>query len=149
YSDVTAMRYASIVTTPLALNAWIPGSAYLNQATWSISSEFFFYFSLPFLMAYTVSRPLRAIPAIVLAWIVLVGATAAAWAIWGEGSIVGPDPQALGQAMLQQFVKFFPVLRIPEFLLGIALYGLWRLDARQRAAWPLLVAGVAILILLV
>ncbi|GAA1959252.1 acyltransferase [Amycolatopsis minnesotensis] len=120
------------------IQSWIPNPGYLlsvDGINWSVSCELLFYLILPFL-----ARPLLRIPAERL-WFWFIGlgvAIAALPAVITYG--VGGQPWALWPPLsfVQTWlVYFFPVARLPEFLLGVVLArivqtGRW---PRIRARW--------------
>jgi peptidoglycan/LPS O-acetylase OafA/YrhL len=124
---VYAIRAVGFILTPLGLHAWLPGAAcFINCPSWSISTEFFFYATFPFLMPFVFRRP--------LAW--LLGTIIAAIALWAlllpladivkTGKFFRPSPSKTPELLFGQFIVAFPILRLPEFVLGITCYALWR-----------------------
>lgn len=122
-----AIRAAGFILAPLGLHAWLPGaSCFINCPSWSISTEFFFYAMFPLLMPFVFRRP--------LAW--LLGTIVVAIAFWAlllplahavnTGKFFRPSPSKTPELLFGQFVVAFPILRLPEFVLGIACYALWR-----------------------
>ncbi|GJE55925.1 MULTISPECIES: acyltransferase family protein [Methylobacterium] len=132
---------SGIVLAPLGLHAWVPGAACsLNCPTWSISTELFFYVLFPLLLPVVLRRPLAATLATLALWCGTAAAAMAVWLAYGEGgSLI--DPAGTGPVLAAQFVKFFPLLRLPEFIAGLLLYVLW-----QRVTIPIfwLVAAMAV-----
>lgn len=131
------------LTNLFLVQAWIPHPDYplsVDGINWSVSCELFFYTVLPLLV-----RPLMRIPADWL-WRCFVGTTvvmaviptvitfainAPPWSLW--------PPLSFVQTWL---VYFFPLVRLPEFLLGALLArivqtGRW---PRLRARWVALLA---------
>ncbi len=118
------------VTSPLAIHAWIPGAACsLNCPNWSISTEAFFYLLFPFVFAPVYRRPGLAMALSCITMLII-------WA-WQMGIWLSFDrPLAAMQTvsfasdregyLLMQLFSYLPLTRLPEFLLGIGLYGLWR-----------------------
>ncbi|MCE1234975.1 MAG: acyltransferase [Hyphomicrobiales bacterium] len=121
---------AAAVTTPFALQAWVPGSTtVINFPGWSISTEAFFYLCFPLLVAPAFRRPERAI-ASAFGWMIVV---------WLVGSLVWVRVAGdldLITAPIGSFdaptervadaLRYLPPLRIGEFALGMALCALWR-----------------------
>ncbi len=105
---------------PLLLEAWFPRSLYFwNPVAWSLSVEAFFYLVFPF----AIGRLTRLSRRGLLLW------TAAAWlaslAITGGYLLLRPDgvahtSSADNQLFWLSAVKFNPLARLPEFLLGMA-----------------------------
>ncbi|MFC4565588.1 acyltransferase family protein [Nocardiopsis mangrovi] len=104
------------------VQTWIPVPSYLlsvNGISWSVSAELFFYLVFPLLIG-----PLRRIPARHLWWWFggVAAAVAAAPALI-DTAIDGPawplwPPLTFTETWL---VYFMPVVRLPEFLLGVVL----------------------------
>lgn len=133
------------LASPLALHAWIPGAACsLNCPNWSISTEAFFYLLFPFIFAPVFRRPLLAI---VLAAAAMVAIWVVQMEIWiGTGRALAAMPIATFESdragnLLAQLFIYFPLTRVPEFLIGIALYGLWKRGADRISAGRLYLAG--------
>lgn len=116
------------------LQAWNPKMAcVVNCPAWSLSVEAFFY------VAFLVLLP------VVARWSVrgLLSAAAIAWALSMVAPLVylhllpdgpvAPTAHSLGQWLY--VVKFNPLLRFPEFVIGVAAGRLFLLEKRPRAAW--------------
>jgi peptidoglycan/LPS O-acetylase OafA/YrhL len=121
------------ITSPLALHAWIPGAACsLNCPNWSISTEVFFYLLFPVVFAPIYRRPVLAISlacaAMALIWLVQIQ-------MWtGSGRTLAGMKTAMFESdpdghLLMQLFTYLPLTRLPEFLAGIGLYGVWRRGA--------------------
>jgi len=143
---LTLFSMASVLA-PVGLQSWVPGAAAsLNFPSWSVSNEAFFYLLFPLLLPLLLSRPLR--------WLVVAGLyMAAVWAstlwLWrvfgaGYGLMDSTKGAAAGTRIAAQFIKFFPLCHLHEFVLGMLLHGLW---ARRAWRWPgpaLLAGGAAL-----
>ena len=137
------------LTTVLALTllqTWIPqNSMALHMPTWSLSNEAFFYFLFPFLLPVFSRFSRKQLLAIVPACFIL-GATASILYNW-----IQPDgPMARNSHQIVPwlyFMKFHPLSRVAEFLLGMAC-GVMFLQRQHnhRRAWPLIAAGVALVV---
>lgn len=116
------------------LQAWNPRMAcVVNCPAWSLSVEAFFY------VAFLVLLPVMA------RWKVrgLLLAAACAWALSMVAPLVylsllpdkpvAPTAHSLGQWLY--VVKFNPLLRFPEFVMGVAAGRLFLLEKRSRAPW--------------
>lgn len=129
----------------LALQAWIPRYAnILNPPGWSISTEAFFYAIFPFAanrMGWLFfAKPLRSM---VVLW--LVGTTIA---LVLETTIAG-DRQITD--MGTQFASFAPIVRLPEFLMGMSLAAFresWKPGRRWLPTALWLVGGAALVLAL-
>ena len=131
------------VLAPLGLQAWVPGAACaMNCPTWSVSNELFFYLVFPLVLPLVLSRP-RLWLGLVLAYGLAI--CLAYRALWPD-HMQGLSDRNDG---ITQFMLFFPLSRLPEFLLGIVAFALWQ---RRQGAVParvllLLAAGGAALLL--
>lgn len=140
---------ARIALTVTGLHAWVPGAACaINCPSWSISTEFFFYATLPVLLPAILLRPRR--------WLLMtLGLLLFGWClgglVWhmaGRGlPLMSPETHRSAVTNLaSQSVIYFPLARLPEFLLGILLYVYWALHRRLRGAvLPALAIGGAVL----
>ncbi|GIH00100.1 hypothetical protein Pma05_66720 [Plantactinospora mayteni] len=122
-----AIYWADPVNVKVALanlflvQAWIPVDGYfysINNVSWSIACEMFFYLSLPFVLP--LIRRMRAwqLYAVVVAMPLLI------LAMW-------PGQQLVPEAARWWFTQIFPVVRSFEFWMGVAaaelmLRGKWR-----------------------
>lgn len=143
------LMVSSVVLAPLGLHAFVPGAACaLNCPSWSISAEVFFYLLFPALLPLVLRRPVASAVAALALWCVLAAASTVIWRHFAPGvSVI--DPNASGQvpALLAQFIKYFPPLRLPEFVAGLLLFVLWQ--RRPVPPVPLLAAAALAAILLV
>lgn len=142
---------ARIGLTVTGLHAWVPGAACaINCPSWSISTEFFFYATLPFLLPAILLRPKRwlalTLGLLVLGW--CIGGLV--WHAAGRGlPLMSPETHRSAVTNLaSQFVIYFPLARLPEFLLGILLYVYWASPRRLRGATLPMLAIVAATVLL-
>ncbi|MFO0947100.1 MAG: acyltransferase [Planctomycetota bacterium] len=119
------------LSTIFLVQSWVPTWArFWNPPSWSLSCEFFLYLLFPWLVVHLDRYSRRQL------WCVLIGS----WIC----SQVGPvtygilDPDGIGRvdwvstAFWLDVVKFNPILRLPEFVVGIALGKLYRLKTLEE-----------------
>ncbi len=108
------------LATPLLLQAWVPTWALAwNPPAWSLSVEAFFYVMFPFLLPVVLRLSSRK------AWVLAV----AGWFVGILFSVayVWFSPDGLShvddatQAPWLNALKFYPLMRLPEFFVGMAL----------------------------
>lgn len=109
------------------LQAWVPGAALAwNSPAWSLSVEACFYALFPFLLPRIEKLSMRMLA--ITAGLAYLAAQGLALGIWQ----LGPERAAhfltdiwrlepLNPAANSLFYMYFPLLRIPEFLFGIAI----------------------------
>lgn len=104
--------------TPLFLQSWIPSLALIwNTPAWSVSTEAFFYLIFPF-TAQRLVRSFRKRPALFLLGLWFL--SAAPSVLYALARPEGPvDSNSL--FFWLTIVKFNPLVRAPEFLLGVCL----------------------------
>jgi len=133
--------WVSFGLSVLGLQAWIPRYASLvNAPGWSLSAEMFFYAVFP-VAAWSGRRFLfgRPIASLALLW---VGATAMGLLL---EATVAADRSTLHDGI--RFAGFHPLVRLPEFLMGMSLGALQsRGGLSPRAASVLWVACLGILL---
>jgi peptidoglycan/LPS O-acetylase OafA/YrhL len=125
---VRIVYLSSIILSLLGLQAWVPGAACaVNCPSWSISTEFFFYLMFPLLFPLIYRSPRRWFGVTIAAWAAVTTMLLVVWAELGQGqSII--DVTLAGHPtadLASQFVKFFPVNRLTEFMLGVVLFVVW------------------------
>jgi peptidoglycan/LPS O-acetylase OafA/YrhL len=126
------MKLASFLPL-LLLQSWVPpGAMSWNPVAWSLSVEALFYFLFPFLLP----------PLAKLSRGALLGVVSLCWAVGlsvtGWYALANPDHlTAIDSDQLNAFwlnvIKFFPLMRLPEFVLGMAA-GLIFLKSRTLAS---------------
>jgi 3-O-acyltransferase len=131
------------LTNLFLVQAWIPNPNYLlsvDGINWSVSCELFFYTVLPLLI-----RPLMRIPPdwlwrcfMGMAVVMAVVPAVITYAIHSPPWLLWP-PLSFVQTWL---VYFFPLVRLPEFLLGVLLARIVQMDRwpRLRVWWVVLFA---------
>jgi peptidoglycan/LPS O-acetylase OafA/YrhL len=136
------MKLASFLPLVL-LQSWVPqGVMSWNPVAWSLSVEALFYFLFPFLLPSLAKLQRGALVAVAgLCWACGMGLTG--WYSW-----TNPDHLAVIDSQQQSSfwlntIKFFPLMRLPEFILGMAA-GLIFLKSKNSAksAGPLLGVGL-------
>ncbi len=128
-----AAAIAYFIRSIFLMQAWIPGYMWLNEPAWSVSALFFFYLMFPLGLAwFRRSQRLAAIMA--LLWVLYLIPPAIATYL---GAV---DSDTMG------LLSRNPLLRLPEFLLGVGLYFVYRqLDPARlrRLRWPLVLLGAS------
>jgi peptidoglycan/LPS O-acetylase OafA/YrhL len=143
------LKLASALVLSL-LQAWVPPAALTwNAVAWSLSVEAFFYVLFPFLLLVLVRRSQ---PQLLLI-------AAASWltslVLSGFYVVLNPDHLAVVNAdVLGAFwlnaLKFNPLARLPEFLLGMACGFLFLRSRREsKLASVLVFSGIAALVVVV
>lgn len=112
-----------LVSTPLMLQAWVPGwGAGWNAPGWSLSVEAFFYLLFPFIAPPLMRRGFVAACAIGIS---CVGLTVAATQLIEPTTVNGS--WWLLRALSHFATAWTPLLRLPEFVLGICAARVWQL----------------------
>ena len=137
------------VLAPLGLHAWLPGAACsLNCPSWSISVEVLFYVLFPVLLPLVLRRPGAYAVAALALWCVFAAFASLLWSRLAPGvSLIEPEPGGTLAILLAQAIKYDPLLHLPAFLAGLALYALFR-DRRLPVPALLAASGAAFLLLL-
>ena len=145
----THLKLASALVLSL-LHAWVPPAALTwNAVAWSLSVEAFFYVLFPFLLLVLVRRSQ---PQLLL----IAGASWLTSLVFsGSYVVLNPDRLSIVNAdVLGAFwlnaLKFNPLARLPEFLLGMACGFLFLRSRRESKLASLLVlSGIAALLVVV
>ena len=129
------------VLSVLLLEAWLPQTALAwNMPNWSLSVEAFFYLFFPFLLPWMSRLSRRQLMAIVPAgWLLTLICALVYMHYLPDGPVTS---KTVGFWI--NGLKFSPLLRLPEFLTGMAtgllfLHG----ERNRRLAWPLVLGGLA------
>jgi len=135
----------SATLVPLLLQAWWPMAALAwNAPAWSLSVEAFFYAAFPFLVARLLRARAQAMLRILAAsWLVSLALSGGYWLLRPDG-LAHTDDVLLNVFWLNA-LKFNPLARLPEFVMGMALGFLFLRGAVDRKwATPLLLGGIAV-----
>jgi len=126
----------------ILLHAWVPPAALVcNAVSWSLSVEAFFYLLFPYLLKrFARASSARLILFGVLFWCVSLAVTTGYTGLNPDGlSRINSDAGAFWLTV----VKFNPLVRLPEFLIGMA-YGFHylRVRANPKLAAPPVLGGL-------
>jgi peptidoglycan/LPS O-acetylase OafA/YrhL len=127
----------------LLLQAWIPAAALAwNPVAWSLSVEASFYALFPFALRRFGKLSRTTLWAIIVTcWIAGIAVSAGYLALRPAGM---PYVGSTDWSSAVQFVKFFPLVRLPEFLMGMACGFLFlQSEHNPRMALPLTALGLA------
>jgi peptidoglycan/LPS O-acetylase OafA/YrhL len=132
----------SAVLVLLLLQAWVPPAALAwNSVAWSLSVEAFFYAVFPFALTRFGKLSRTVLWALIPAcWIAGLAVSISYLAMRPAGALY---VSSNNWSAAVQFVKFFPLVRLPEFLMGMACgYLFLRNERNPRHAWPLVALGL-------
>ena len=130
------------------LQAWITATiAQWNSPGWSLSCEAFFYFVFPFAAARLHSLGERRLLLVMMAAVVLALIPPLAYLATSPDGIAVATHESSG-AWLSN-LKFNPLVRLPEFLIGIALGRHFVVSPpRSSGLWLVLLGAISVLLLL-
>jgi peptidoglycan/LPS O-acetylase OafA/YrhL len=140
--EVAHVKLASALEI-LLLQAWVPPAALSwNSVGWSLSVEAFFYLLFPFLLVrYSRLSRRQLFVTMLVCWLVS-NLISTGYAVLRPDGIVNPCSNVYTSWM--NVVKFFPLARLPEFLMGMAAGFVFLCAQRnERMAVPLIAAGAA------
>jgi peptidoglycan/LPS O-acetylase OafA/YrhL len=143
------LKLASILVASL-LQAWVPQAALSwNAVAWSLSVEALFYLLFPFLLLLLVRRSQPQLFLIATAsWLTSL-ALSGSYVLLNPDHLTVANSDVLGSFWLNA-LKFHPLARLPEFLLGMACGFLFLRSRREsKLALPLVLSGIAALIVVV
>lgn len=126
------------------LQAWVPAAALTwNPVAWSLSVEAFFYLLFPFLILILIRRSQPQLLLIAAAsWLASL-ALSTSYVVLNPDHLTVINSDVLGAFWLNA-IKFHPLARLPEFLLGMACGFLFLRSRRDsKLALPLVLFGVA------
>lgn len=135
---------ATLVLVLTMLQAWVPQAALAwNGVAWAVSVEIFFYVLFPVLRARFSRISNQGLAAISLVCWMLALATALAYVVLSPDHIVA-DASYNDRSWLNA-LKFNPLVRLPEFVVGMAC-GYWfvRQKPNLKLATPLVLGGTAL-----
>jgi peptidoglycan/LPS O-acetylase OafA/YrhL len=124
------------------LQSWVPPAALAwNSVAWSLSVEAFFYVVFPFALAKYSKLSRTALWIVIPAcWAAGLAVSIAVLALRPAGA---PYVNSADYSSAINFVKFFPLVRLPEFLMGMACGFLFLHSKRSpRLALPLVGLGL-------
>jgi peptidoglycan/LPS O-acetylase OafA/YrhL len=105
----------------LLLQSWIPQAALAwNPPAWSLSDEAFFYLLFPLLILWLIRASRRKLAALAFATWLLSLTFSVSYAFFKPDGVMHVDDQSPYLFWLN-VVKFHPLARVPEFLLGACL----------------------------
>jgi peptidoglycan/LPS O-acetylase OafA/YrhL len=137
----------SSTLVPLLLQSWVPGAALAwNGPAWSLSVEAFFYLVFPFLVV-RLMRSNKTTLAWILCgcWLISLALSAGYWLLKPDG-VAQTNDQFLNLMWLNT-LKFNPLSRLPEFVMGACCGFLFLRSAVERKwATPLLVGGLVLFV---
>lgn len=143
---MAGMREHPWISTLLAfalLQAWVPWAALaVNPVGWSLSVEAFFYFVFPLMLPWWTRRT-RVALCIALALLAAASlAAAGAYVQWTPDGIAH-TAYDMNHLVWLNVLRFNPLVRLPEFLIGVC-GALLFLQCRSPAHWgtPLVVLGM-------
>ena len=118
--------------------SWIPPMAMVwNSPGWSLSAEAFFYLLFPFVapLLWRLNKR-QTIVALAGLWLLCLAAPVLCWLAPISGFSDCPATVAPTSTWVTKLIAYNPLLRLPEFLLGIALCRLFVLQKRVLGPLP-------------
>lgn len=134
---------ASALLVPALLQSWIPGAALAwNSVAWSLSVEAFFYLVFPALIVFLLQKRNSTLMTLLLACWALSLTITLGYTLLKPDGVASVDDNMLGLTWLN-VVKFNPLVRLPEFLMGACCGFLFlRQYIDRKWATPLATAGL-------
>lgn len=133
--DPTALLRGPL--TPFLLQAWVPDSYYylaINVPAWSLSVEAFFYLLFPLAIFALRRMSARGL------WIASAGLVAVTAAIAFYASVTNSAGDLGANTFGVWFAIYFPVSRLPEFLLGASLALIMKRGSMPQIPWALAIS---------
>ncbi|HYT20096.1 MAG TPA: acyltransferase [Candidatus Polarisedimenticolia bacterium] len=143
------LKFVSVLVVSL-LQAWVPPAALSwNAVAWSLSVEAFFYLLFPFLLLFFVRRsPAQLFLIAAASWLTSL-ALSISYVLLNPDHLSVVNSDVLGAFWLNA-LKFHPLARLPEFLLGMACGFLFLRSRREsKLALRLVVSGMAAFVVVV
>lgn len=131
------------VLVPTLLQSWIPNAALAwNAPAWSLSDEGFFYAVFPLVVVWLLRARVRSLATwLIVFWVVSLSLSSA-YAIFQPDGVAHVTDDMNNLTWLNA-VKFLPLARLPEFLMGACLGFLFlRGPLDRKWATPLVIGGV-------
>ncbi len=134
---------ASALLVPALLQSWIPGAALAwNSVAWSLSVEAFFYLVFPALIVLLMRKRNSTLMSLILICWALSLTITLGYTLLNPDHVAFVNDDSLGLTWLN-VVKFNPLLRLPEFLMGACCGFLFvRNSIHRKWATPLAVIGL-------
>jgi peptidoglycan/LPS O-acetylase OafA/YrhL len=140
---------ASTIVLVLAMQqAWVPMAALgWNVVAWAVSVEVFFYMVFPFLLSRFSRLSNRGLATVALLGWMMPLAAALAYMVWLPDGVYPDSSQDL--LFWLSALKFNPLVRLPEFMSGVAC-GCWFLRGNHnpKLAARLVLAGTSLALLI-
>ncbi len=143
------LKFVSVLVVSL-LQAWVPPAALSwNAVAWSLSVEAFFYLLFPFLLLFFVRRsPAQLFLIAAASWLTSL-ALSISYVLLNPDHLSVVNSDVLGAFWLNA-LKFHPLARLPEFLLGMACGFLFlRSRLESKLALRLVISGMAAFVVVV
>ncbi|GAC1681188.1 MAG: acyltransferase [Candidatus Acidiferrum sp.] len=132
------------------LQSWVPPAALSwNIVAWSLSVEAFFYLLFPILLLVFIRRSQPQLFLVAFAsWLVTL-TLSGSYVLLNPDHLTVMDSNVLG-AFWMNAVKFHPLARLPEFVLGMASGCLFLQSRREsKLALPLVLSGMTTFVLVI
>jgi peptidoglycan/LPS O-acetylase OafA/YrhL len=135
----------SSILPPLLLQSWVPGAALAwNAPAWSLSVEAFFYLMFPLIVVWLMRKQSGAVATWALVFWMVSLLISGSYVLLKPDGVAHVDDQSLNLMWLN-VVKFNPLARLAEFLVGVCLGFLFlRNSVNRKWATPLVLGGLLI-----
>jgi peptidoglycan/LPS O-acetylase OafA/YrhL len=147
-SGIAGMRdhiFAFMFLALVLMQSWVPAAVFsINPVGWSLSVEAFFYLLFPLFIAWLAGFSRRALLWTVLGLSLASVAMALAYVRWSPDGIAHVTPDMNHLPWLNA-LRFNPLVRLPEFLVGVCGALLFLQNAKpSRWATPLVAGGLVV-----